>query len=192
MSAYLNNPQPSTILVLAHKNKSMNKNSGLYKLLDKKAVVVESKKIYESQVYDWVKDYGKKHGFPIEDQAIQLLIEALGANLSKLHNELSKLMLIVPAGGTIQAATVEIYVGISKEYNVFELQRALALRQAVKVERIIRYMAADPKKHPLIPMLSLLYNFFSKVLIAYAQTDRSDNHLAKVLKVGYYFVQDMA
>lgn len=190
LDAYLKNPQPSTILVLNHKHKTLNKNTKLYKALVQGCVVIESRKIYENQVFDWIKTHLKEKNLNIEHKATQLLIEAVGANLGRLSKELEKLALNIPANTMIEEKSIEEYVGISKDYNVFELQKAIATRNFFKVQQIIHYWESNPKKQPLIPTLALLFSFFSRVLLAYSQQDRSDNHLAKVLKVGYYFVKE--
>ncbi len=187
---YLEKPQPTTVLVLNYKYKSIAKNTKVYKALDKHAVVVESRKIYDNQVGSWVTTYLNERNFKIEPAALALLVEAIGADLGKLHQELDKLLLNQDSQQAITAAIIEKNVGISRDFNVFEFQKALAEKNALKIEQIIRYWAANPKKQPLIPTISLLYNFFAKTLVAYDQKDRSDTALSNALKVNPYFLKD--
>ncbi len=187
---YLERPSPSTILVLNFKYKSLAKNTKIYKALEKSGVVVESKKLYDNQVAPWVSNYLKAKKYSIKPDALQLLVEAVGADLAKMHQELDKLLLSQNPAEPINALTIEKNVGISRDFNVFEFQKALAERNALKIEQIIRYWAANPKKQPLIPTLALLFSFFAKVLIAYQQKDRSDTGLSNALKVSPYVLKD--
>jgi DNA polymerase III subunit delta len=187
---YLEKPVPSTVLVFNHKHKTLAKNTSLYKKIEAKATVIESKKIYESQVPNWIHQYIQTKNLKIEAKATQLLVEAIGADLGKLHNELDKLTLNIAENTPITEDLIEKYVGISKDYNVFELQNAFIHGNLYKAKQIADYWAANPKKQPLILTLSLLYGFFSKALIAYHQKDRSEQNLAKALKVSPYFVKD--
>jgi DNA polymerase-3 subunit delta len=190
MDKYLEKPLDSTILVLNHKYKLLAKNTKLYKSLEKNAVVVESKKIYENQVPAWIQEYLKERNLKIEPKATQLLVEAIGADLSRLNTELEKLTLNVQANQSINEQLIERYVGISKDFNVFELQKALGEKNRYKAKQILDYWAANPKKQPLIPTLALLFSFFSKLLLAYGEQDRSDQNLANALKVNPYGLKD--
>ncbi len=190
LESYLSQPQPSTLLVLSYKHKSHNKNAKIYKALEQQAVVVEAKRLYENQVPAWIQQYLQKKGLQIEENALQLLVEAVGADLARLHTELEKIILNLSDGQSIRAETIEKYVGIHKDYNVFELQKALINKNMQKAHQIIRYWEANPKKQPLIPTLALLGTFFSKVLLAYHQKDRSEQNLARALRVSPYFVRD--
>jgi DNA polymerase-3 subunit delta len=187
---YLEKPQQTTVLVLNYKYKSIAKNTKVYKALDKHGIVIESKKLYDNQVGGWVLSYLKERNFNIEPAALALLVEAIGADLSKLHQELDKLLLNQNPSQAIRAAVIEKNVGISRDFNVFEFQKAIAEKNALKIEQIIRYWAANPKKQPLIPTIALLYNFFAKTLIAYHQKDRSDQALSSALKVNPFFLKD--
>ena len=190
MIQYLEQPQPSTILVMNHKHKLLNKNSKVYKALNKHAVVVESKKLYENQIPAWITEYLSDKGFQIDEKARVLLVESIGADLSRMSSELDKLILNLQANQKITEDLIEKYVGISKDYNVFEFQKALISKDLLKAKRIINYWTANPKKQALIPTLALLYNFFAKVLLAYAEKDRSDQNLSRALGVNAFFVRD--
>ncbi len=191
---YLQNPALSTILVLAHKHKTLAKNTKLYKLLEKIAVVFESKKIYENQVPAWIVDYLKPHKRDISAQATQLLVESLGVDLGKIAQELDKLMLNVPKNTKIDPQAVETYIGISKEYNIFEFQKAIAEKNTLKIQQIIRYWEANPKKQSLIPTLATLFGFFFKALVFYqektAGKSNDDTHLASTMKISPYALRD--
>ena len=187
---YLEQPQPSTILVLNHKHKLLNKNSKVYKAFNKQAVVVESKKLYENQIPAWISEYIAEKGLQIDEKARALLVESIGADLSRMSSELDKLILNLQPNQKITEDLIEKYVGISKDYNVFEFQKALINKDLFKAKRIINYWTANPKKQALIPTLALLYNFFAKVLLAYAEQDRSDQNLSRALGVNSFFVRD--
>ncbi len=190
LEAYIAQPQPSTILVLAHKHKNLNKNSKLYKTIEKNAVVVETKKLYDNQLPAWIQNYLKDQKYSIEPKAVQLLAEAVGSDLSRLSNELDKLCINVARETPINEALIEQYVGISKDYNVFELQNAIAQRNREKAYKIIAYWESNPKKQPLMPTIAMLFGYFVKLLLATQETDKSDQNLAKVLKINPFLVKD--
>ncbi len=190
MEAYLSQPLDTTVLVLQYKHKLLAKNTKWYKLLQKGSEIVESKKIYDSQVPDWIRKYLKSRKRQADETAVQLLAEAIGANLGRLHTELEKILINLGPEESISPAIIEKYVGISKEYNIFELINALAYHRVDKAQKILAYWQANPKKQPLIPSLTSLFNFFVKLLLAYQEKDRSDHNLASVLKVNPYFVKE--
>jgi DNA polymerase III subunit delta len=190
LEAYTTQSQPSTVLVLAHKHKTLNKNSKLYKALEKNAVVVETKKLYDNQLPAWIQNYLKDQKYSIEPKAVQLLAEAVGSDLARLSGELDKLCLNISPETPINEQLIERYVGISKDYNVFELQNAIAQRDRVKAFKILAYWEANPKKQPLIPTIAMLFGYFVKLLMATQEKDKSDQNLAKVLKINPYIVKD--
>jgi DNA polymerase-3 subunit delta len=188
---YIQKPLKSTILVLQYKHKTFNKVTKLYKLLEKNAIVVEAKKIYDSQVPSWVQNYLKEKKYQIEPKASLLLAEAVGAELSKLASELDKLMLNIPKEQSIKEDDIEKYVGISKEYNIFELQKSLVEKNKLKAGKILQYWEANPKKQPLIPTLAMLFSFFIKVIIAHQEgVGKSDSQLASALKIAPFAVKE--
>jgi DNA polymerase-3 subunit delta len=138
----------------------------------------------------WIERYVKEQGFRIGPPAVQLLFESIGNELSRLRKEIDKIAINYPEKGEITPAAIQQYVGISKEYNVFELQKALIEKNVLKANRIIRYFAGNPKDHPIIPMLAILYQLFSRLLMVHQSNDRSEGHLAKLLGVNPYFVKD--
>jgi DNA polymerase-3 subunit delta len=190
LESYIKNPLPSTILVFCHKYKSLDGKRKIAKALDEFAIVVNSKKLYDNQVPDWIMNYLKIKGFKIIPKAVQMLAESIGNDLSRLSNEIDKLLINLQEGTEITPDLIQKYVGISKEYNVFELQKALINRDILKANQIINYFEADPKSNPLIPIITILFNFFSKVLMAHSAPDKSERGLASLLKVNPFFVKD--
>ena len=187
---YLENPLPSTILVFCHKHKKLDKRKILYKTLEKHALVLTSNKLYDNQVPDWIRDYFAQKEYKITDKGVFMLSEYIGNNLERLANEIDKMLINFREKVLIDDHIIQKYVGISKEYNAFELQKAVVLREITKANKIITYFEANPKNNPVIPIISILYNFFSKLLIVHATKDKSDNNIAAVLKVNRFFVKD--
>ncbi len=188
--SYLENPQPGTILVFCFRNGKFDKRKKTYKAIEKKGIVFESAEIYESKVPGWIEDFVREKACSINPRASALMAEYLGNDLSKVANELEKLMLNVKAGQEISADDVQNNIGISKEYNVFELQSAIARKDAFKVNQIINYFAANPKNNPIQLLLGALNTYFSKVLKYHYATDRSPQGLARELGVAPFFVKD--
>lgn len=186
---YLQQPQSTTILVFCYKYGTLDKRTKVLKEIEKKGIVFESVKIRDYQVVGWITDYVRQHSLNIDPKAVALLAEYLGTDLSKIINELNKL---IQAGGhqTITVDLVEQNVGISKDYNVFELQNALVRRDVLKANRIVRYFAANPKNNPLALVLAQLFKFFSNLMIYHYLADKQDNTVASVLKINPFFAKD--
>ncbi len=187
---YAENPQPTTVLVLCYKYKKIDKRKKLYKVIAKNGVIFESKKLYENQVGDWIRRVLSGAKYTIEPKAAQMLVEFLGTDLSKINNELEKLKLIIPLGSPITADHIEENIGISKDFNNFELRKAIGTGNTVKANKIINYFAQNPKDNPLVVTISLLYSFFSQVLQFHGLPDKSPRSVASALKVNPYFVKD--
>lgn len=190
LQSYLENPLRSTILVFCYKHGKFDKRKKTYKAIDKSGIVFESAEIYADKVPAWVEDYVKEKAYRINSRASAMMAEYLGNDLSKVANELDKLMLNVPAGTEITVELVQDNIGISKEYNVFELQAAIARRDAYKVNQIITYFASNPKSNPMPLVLGALNTYFTKVLKFHYAADRSQQGLARELAVSPYFVKD--
>lgn len=190
MLSYFENPLSSTILVFCYRNGKFDKRKKTYKAIEKKGIVFESGQIYDNKVPGWIEDFVREKGYSIHARASALLGEYLGNDLSKVANELEKLMLNVNKGGEITPKDVENNIGISKEYNVFELQSAIVRKDAFKVNQIINYFAANPKNNPMPLLLGNLNNYFTKVLKYHYATDRSPQGLARELGVAPFFVKD--
>jgi DNA polymerase III subunit delta len=192
LEAYLQRPLPSTILVFCHKYKSLDGRKALGKAVAKQAVLLTTKKLYDNQVPAWVSQYIKSKGLQASQQAVVMLSEFIGADLSRLSNEIDKLLINLKPGQAIDEQVVQENVGISKEYNIFELQSALIAQDALKANRIIHYFEANPKNNPLIPNLYLLFSFFTKLLCLHQQTDKSEAGLRKSLGAQAWKVKDYA
>lgn len=190
LEAYVENPQPTTILVFAYKYKTLDKRKKVTKLLDKVGVVYESKKLYENQVGDWIKRVLSGQGYSIEPKAAAILVEFLGTDLSKISNELDKLKIILPKGHTFTPKDIEENIGFSKDYNNFELRKAIGEKNQVKAYQIIDYFAQNPKDNPLVVTTGLVFGFFSQLLQYHGLKDKSQFNAAKVLKVNPYFIKD--
>lgn len=190
LAAYAENPQPTTILVLNYKYKKIDKRKALYKSLKKTGLVFESKKLYENQVADWIRRVlaGKKYS--ISPKAAQMLVEFLGTDLSKINNELEKLQIILPEGTQISPEHIEENIGISKDFNNFELRKAIGNRDDLKAYRIVKYFADNPKDNPMVVTVSLLFNFFSQLLHFHGLHDKSARNVASALKINPYFVNE--
>jgi DNA polymerase-3 subunit delta len=190
LEAYVENPQPTTVLVFAYKYKTLDKRKKITKLLDKVGVVFESKKLYENQVGDWIKRVLSGQGYSIDNKAVAMLVEFLGTDLSKINNELDKLKIILPKGHTFTPNDIEENIGFSKDFNNFELRKAIGEKNQVKAYQIIDYFAQNPKDNPLVVTTGLVFGFFSQLLQYHGLKDKSQMNAAKILKVNPYFVKD--
>ncbi len=188
--AYLVNPLPSTILVFAHKYKKLDARRSLSKKIDKHAVCIDSKKLYDNQLPDFISQYFVNKGFKIAPKAIALLAEHVGGNLSRLTNESDKIIINLKNGDLVTEDHVHNFVGISKEYNVFELQKALGNKNALEAHRIVNYFAANPKTNPLILLIPQLFSYFSKIILVHVSKERDERNLAALLGVHPFFVKD--
>lgn len=187
---YLEKPLASTILVFCYKHGKFDKRKKTYKAIEKNGVVFESAVIYENKVPAWVEDFVREKAYRINPRAAALIAEYLGNDLSKISNELEKLMLNIPKGNEISIDDVQNNIGISKEYNVFELQDALAKRDILKANRIINYFGSNTKANPIQMVLGALNTWFTKILKYHYIADRSPQTLAKELGVNPYFIKD--
>lgn len=190
IESYAAQPQPTTVLVFNYKYKKLDKRKKAYKAIAKNGLIYESKKLYENQVADWIRRVlgGKKYN--IEPKAAQMLVEFLGTDLSKISNELDKLTSVLPDGTIINPTHIEENIGISKDFNNFELRKAVGERNIVKANQIINYFAQNPKNNPLVMSISLLNSFFTQLLIYHGLQDKSKASVAKNLGVNPYFVDD--
>ncbi len=190
---YVKNPLPSTILVFCYKYKTLDGRKALGKTIDKFAVLVNANKLYDNQVPEWIIRYAKHRGFAIDNHAVQLLADYIGNNLQRLANEIEKILVNFKKDDPsrlIDPDHVQKYVGISKEYNVFELQKSLAIKDVLKANQIAYYFEANLKANPIIPVVALLFTFFSKLLLVHHTSDKSERGLAGILKVNPFFVKE--
>ncbi|MFA7688161.1 MAG: DNA polymerase III subunit delta [Moheibacter sp.] len=191
LEAYANQPQPTTVLVFNYKGKTLDKRKKLYKEIQKSGVLFESKKLYENQVPDWIENTAKSLGFSIDTKAKFLLAEYLGNDLSRIENELEKLKIIIN-DGKITLEIIEKNIGISKDYNNFELRNAIENRNPKKAFQIVHYFSQNPKDNPLVVTLSILFQLFSNLIVYHTLTDKSQSNVAKELRIHPFFVKDMA
>lgn len=190
LESYAENPQTTTILVFAYKYKTLDKRKKITKLLDKKGVVFESKKLYENQVGEWIRKVLSGQGYSIEPKAAAILVEFLGTDLSKISNELNKLKIILPKGHTFTPKDIEENIGFSKDYNNFELRKAIGEKNQLKAYQIIDYFAQNPKDNPLVVTTGLVFGFFSQLLQYHGLKDKNPKNAAAVLRVNPYFIKD--
>ncbi len=191
---YMEKPQPTTILVFCYKNGKLNANTKAYRSIDKNGVVLVSDKLKDYQVPQWIGAYVKEKGLDIEQKAIQMLAEYLGSDLSRIIHELDKLLLGRPKNvSKITADLVQRNVGISKDYNVFELQNAIASYDIVKANRIVCYFADNQKKHPIQMIIPALYSFFSSLLLYHYLPDKSmpPEEIGNLIGINKFRVRDI-
>ena len=187
---YALNPQPTTVLVVNYKYKKLDKRKALYKAINKIGVVYESKKLYENQVGDWIRRVLSPKEYSITPKASQMLVEFLGTDLSKINNELEKLQIILPKGSQITPELIEENIGISKDYNNFELRKAIGNKDVVKAQQIVSYFGENPKANPMVVTVSLLFNFFAQLLHYHGLNDKSSRSVASALRINPYFVNE--
>ena len=190
LAAYANNPQPSTVLVINYKYKKIDKRKALYKAINKIGVVYESKKLYDNQVPDWIRRVLSGQGYTITPKAAQMLVEFLGTDLSKIENELNKLKIVLPKESQITPEAIEENIGISKDFNNFELRKAVGELNVTKAFKIVKYFADNPKDNPMVVTVSLLFNFFSQLLHFHGLNDKSPRSVASARKINPYFVNE--
>lgn len=187
---YLKNQVPSTVLVFCHKHKNLDKRRELGKKIDKYAVVLNAKKTYENQLPEFVYEYTGEKKVSIDERAVQAICEFVGTDLHRLANEIDKLIISLQPGAGITVDQVMHQVGISKEYNIFELQKAILKGDPLLANKIVNYFESNTRKNPIIPVVAFLYAFFSKLLMAAQVPDKSEKNLASELKVSPYAARD--
>lgn len=179
--SYLKKPLPSTILVFGHKYKKLNANSKLFKTLDNHAVLVNSLKPKDYEIPDWIKEYVRETGHSITEKAVMLLSENLGNNLERINNEINKILVNYKSSVQIDEIIIHKYVGINRDYNAFELQNALIVRDVPKANKIVNYFGANPKDNPAILIIALLFGFFSKLLMVHHSRAGNEGAISKLL-----------
>lgn len=192
LATYAAQPQPTTVLVICYKYKTIDKRKKLYKeLLRGEAVILITKKLYDNQVSEWVRRLAKNKGMAISHKASGLLVEFLGTDLSRINKELEKLALVLEEGSEITPETIERHIGISKDFNNFELKKAIGEKDMAKATQIVQHFAQNPKDNPFVVTVSLLYNFFSQLLQYHGLQDRSPKGVASALRINPYFVKEI-
>jgi len=188
--AYLNQPLTSSILVIGHKYKSPP--AKLLRTLggSDKAVVFESKRKYETDLPEWISTQANNKGYTISNKACSMLVEFLGNNLEKIINELGKLYINHPKDKPISEDVIEKFIGISKDYNIFEFQRALAAKNVLKANQIAHHFALNPKDNSIFKTIPMLFSFFSKVLVIHSLPDKSEPAILAKLRLNNYTKSD--
>ena len=190
LESYAENPMPSTVLVFCYKYKTLDKRKKLSKLIAKSGVLFESKKLYENQIGDWIKRVLSGKSYSIEPKANAMLVEFLGTDLSKINNELEKLQIILPKGSTITPKHIEENIGFSKDFNVFELRKAIGDRNQLKAYTIANNFAQNPKDNPMVVTTSLVFSFFIQLLKYHGLKDKNPKNVAAVIGVNPFFLKD--
>lgn len=190
LEGYMANPVESTILVLAFKYKKPDGRKKVFKHIKENGLVFESKSIYENQMQKWIEDYVHQHKRKITPKAVLLISEFIGTNLSLAANEIEKLFINVPEGGLIEDFTISEVIGINKDYNNFELQRALGERNLKKAMQIALYFADHQKDHPLVLTLGLLGKYFSNLVLMYFTPKATKQEIARMIGVNPFFVDE--
>lgn len=190
LGEYIDKLPPTTILIIDYKYKKLDKRKALAKYIDKNGVLFESKKLYDNNIPDWIIKYLASKKYNITPKAAQMLADFIGNDLHKVRNELDKLMVAVPPTKRIDDADVEYNIGISKDFNVFELQKALGSKDFFKAYQIINYFGENPKDNPIFKTITVLYGYFTKLLKLHFSKDKSKSNIATVLGVNPFFVND--
>ncbi len=186
---YVRNPSPSTVLVFCHKHKSLDKRKELGKKIDQYTTALTCKKIYDNQLPEFIAEYAREKKIAIDERAVMALAEFVGNDLHRMANEIDKLIITV-SGSAITVDDVINGVGVSKEYNIFELQKAIIRKDILLANRIVNYFEANPRRNPVIPVVAFLFSFFSKLLAASACADKSDKGLVSALRISPYAARD--
>jgi DNA polymerase-3 subunit delta len=187
---YVEKPLKSTILVICHKHGKLDKRTKFAKTIVATGVVFTSDKLYENKVPAWIAGYLERKNARISPDAQELLVEYLGNDLAKIANELDKLLLNIKSGKVIDVEDIERNIGISKEYNVFELNKAIGEKNILKANRIADYFASNPKDNPLVVTLGTLYSFFSKLFMFHRIKNSSEKEISATLGINPFFLKD--
>lgn len=187
--AYIENPSSSTILVVAHKDKNIDGRSALAKLLKTKAVLVSTKKMYDNKLPDWVNQWVADSGYQINQKAVQIIVDHIGNDLSRIKNELEKLMVNLGDRRKITEDDIEKYIGISKEFNAFEFSDAIAYKKFSRAIQMIQYFESNQKAAPIQLILPTLYGFFSKLYAVYGLGTKDEKRIMAEIGLNYYSIK---
>jgi DNA polymerase-3 subunit delta len=190
LEVYIENPLASTVFVVSYKEKKVDGRTRLAKLLKEKGVVLTTKKLYDNQLPEWTEELVQSKELNISQKALMLLVDHIGNDLSRIENEIDKIAINLGKRKSITETDVEQYVGVSKDFNVFELQAALATKNLSKAIQIIQYFEANPKAAPIQLVLPSLYTFFSKVFMIYGLNTRDEKTIATSLGISPFFIKD--
>lgn len=191
LGPYAEKPMASTILVLNYKYKNLDKRTKLYKAISSNGIILSTKRLYENQVASWVEKYLRQQKYTIEPQACQIISDSLGNDLGKIANELNKLIIAVKETNHITPAHIEKNIGISKDYNLFELQDALTFRNVLKANQIINYFGANPLQHPIQMTIVVLFGYYSKLFAIHFLKDKSDQGVRNKMGGSQFYISKL-
>ncbi|PSG88527.1 DNA polymerase III subunit delta [Aurantibacter aestuarii] len=190
LADYAKKPQLTTVLVICYKYKKLDKRKASYKAIKKAGVIFEGKKLYDNQVPDWIGRVLASKKYTITPKASLMLVEFLGTDLAKINNELEKLQIVLPEGTEISPEHIEENIGISKDYNNFELRKAIGAKDKLKAFKIVTYFANNPKDNPMVVTVSLLFSYFTQLLKLHGLKDKNPRNVASAIGVNPYFVNE--
>lgn len=190
LETYVETPLSSTVFVVAYKEKKVDGRTKFAKTLKEKAVLVTTKKMYDNQLPEWTQEMVQAKGLSISPKGLALLVDHIGNDLSRIENEIDKISVNLGKRKSITEEDIEEFVGVSKDYNVFELQSALAKKDMYRAIRIIQYFEANPKAAPIQLVLPSLYSFFSKVFMVFGAPSKDEKSVAAAIGVTPYFIKD--
>ena len=190
LETYIENPLSSTIFVVSYKGKKLDARKKFTKLVKERGVLVTTKKMYDSQLPEWTKELLQSKGLSISQKGLALLVDHIGNDLIRIENEIEKILVNLDKRTNITEEDIEEYIGVSKDFNVFELQTALASKDIARAIRIIQYFEANPKAAPIQLVLPSLYSFFSKVFMIFGAGESDEKAMAAVIGVNPYFIND--
>jgi len=190
LEGYVENPLVSTVFVVSYKDKKVDGRTKFAKTLKEKGVFISTKKIYDSQLPEWTQELLRSKELTISPKGLALLIDHIGNDLSRIENEIEKISVNLGKRKNITEEDIEEFVGVSKDFNVFELQAALAKKDLPKSIRIIQYFESNPKAAPIQLVLPSLYSFFSKVFMVFGAGSQDEKAVASALGVSPFFVKD--
>ncbi len=190
LESYVENPLASTVFVISYKEKKLDARKRFAKLVKEKGVLISTKKLYDRELPEWTQNLVQAKGLTITPRALELVVDHIGNDLTRIGNEIEKLSLNLGKRKSITEDDIEEYIGVSKDYNVFELQTALAARNLTKSMQIIQYFESNPKAAPIQAVLPSLYNFFSKVFMVFGVHTQDEKTIATTIGVNPYFIKD--
>jgi DNA polymerase-3 subunit delta len=190
LEPYIDNPLSSTIFIVSYKDKKVDGRTKFAKLIKEKGVLVTTKKMYDNQVPEWTQELLETKGLSISPRGLALFVDHIGNDLTRIENEINKISINLGKRKTITEEDIEEFVGVSKDFNVFELQSAIAHRDFAKALRIIQYFEANPKAAPIQLVLPSLYSFFSKVFMVFGAGTTDEKGVAAAIGVNPFFVKD--
>ena len=185
---YINSPLSTTILVICYKEKKIDKRKGFFKTIQKEHLLFESNKLYENQISKWIKDYCNEQNLSITHESCAILVEHLGTDLTRITNELDKLLINLNQEKEITPSVIEQHIGINKDFNVFELQNSLGKKNVLKSNKIAKYLSSNSKHHPFVLTISSIFSFFKKVLIFKQIQNLDKATIAATLKINPFFI----